>query len=267
MLLRHLVLTTFILCSTAARADAQQFAPERPRRLLPATPRQLMPATSSEAPVPTETAPTLAPEIRQSNNNQADPSEKQNPENESFSVMPDGIPALNIVPAVDRPPIPPPPATAALRPTGSGQVSPPQAWRIKAFQLFKQKPDANIIITTFSAPYENAMNSMRQALSDEGLTVAGFSQTSGHMLVTFADINAGVSARAEKAIIAMRPAMPAAGEFSSNVTASNGTSNNATEVRISCENRNRNLTASRMKEIATRLESNFGMARKDANQL
>jgi pyruvate/2-oxoglutarate dehydrogenase complex dihydrolipoamide acyltransferase (E2) component len=138
---------------------------------------------------------------------------------------------------------------------------------MKAFQLFKQKPDANVIITTFSAPYENAMNSMRQALSDEGLTVAGFSQTSGHMLVTFADINAGVSARAEKAIIAMRPAMPAAGDFSSNASASNGTSNNATEVRISCENRNRNLTASRMKEIATRLESNFGMARKDANQL
>lgn len=264
MSVRRLIVASLIVAGVAVEATleahAQPFAPERPRRLLPAVPRQLMPApapalnTQAGAGGSNSDEQALKRDVNAAGENvdAIAPDSDQAKSDSSFSVTPDGIPALNIVPAVERPPLPPPPATAALRPNGNGQPSPPQAWRAKAHQLFKQKLEANIIAVNFSAPYESAMSALRQAASDEGLTVTGFSQTSGHMLITYSDSAAGAT-KAEKVIIAMRPILEG--------------QTNGTEARISCETRNRNLTAARMKEIVTRLENNFGVARKDANQL
>lgn len=176
-----------------------------------------------------------------------DPASDQVP----FTTTPDGVPALNIVPTVERPPIPPPPDAAPLRPNGNGIARPAQAWRVKAFQLFKQKLDANTTIAlVLNANYNNVLLSLRQAVEDAGLTVSSVSSSSGHMLITSDN---------EKAIVALRQALPDA--------KANSASEARTEMRILCESRNKSLTTGRMKEILNKLQSKFGDMKTDAETL
>ncbi len=206
---------------------------------------------------------------------------------EPFTVTPDGTPALNIVPTVDRPPIPPPPNAAPLRPSGNGVAQPAQAWRVKAFQLFKQKLDPNTTIAlVLNANYNNALQALRQAFEDEGLTVSGLSANSGHMLVTLnnngnssLDSNGGDTTSREKAIVALRPALAeakAGGTSSPKTETKTEAKTEAkaepktepkTELRIMCESRNKRLTCLRMKEILNKVQNKFGDIKTDAETL
>lgn len=203
---------------------------------------------------------------------------------EPFTVTPDGTPALNIVPTVERPPIPPPPNAAPLRPSGNGVAQPAQAWRVKAFQLFKQKLDPNTTIAlVLNANYNNALQALRQAFEDEGLTVSGLSANSGHMLITLnsngnssLDSNGGdTTSRSEKAIVALRPALaePKAGATSVPKTEAKTDSKTEaktepkTELRVMCESRNKRLTCLRMKEILNKVQNKFGDIKTDAETL
>ena len=207
------------------------------------------------------------------------------PNSEPFTVTPDGTPALNIVPTVDRPPIPPPPNAAPLRPSGNGVARPAQAWRVKAFQLFRQKLDPNTTIAlVLNANYNNALQALRQAFEDEGLSVSGLSTNSGHMLITLnstasssLDSNGSDSntSRNEKAIIALRPALTEAkvggNTGTKAVTKAEGKAElklePKTELRVMCESRNKRLTCLRMKEILNKVQSKFGDIKTDAETL
>lgn len=203
---------------------------------------------------------------------------------EPFTVTPDGTPALNIVPTVDRPPIPPPPNAAPLRPSGNGVAQPAQAWRVKAFQLFKQKLDPNTTIAlVLNANYNNALQALRQAFEDEGLTVSGLSANSGHMLITLnsngnssLDSNGGdTTSRSEKAIVALRPALAEAKAGATSVPKTEAKTDSKTEaktepkteLRVMCESRNRRLTCLRMKEILNKVQNKFGDIKTDAETL
>lgn len=197
---------------------------------------------------------------------------------EPFTVTPDGTPALNIVPTVDRPPIPPPPNAAPLRPSGNGVTQPAQAWRVKAFQLFKQKLDPNTTIAlVLNANYNNALQALRQAFEDEGLTVSGLSANSGHMLITLnnngnssLDSNGGdTTSRSEKAIVALRPALADAKAKTEPKSDSKkeAQAEAKTELRVLCESRNKRLTGLRMKEILNKVQNKFGDIKTDAETL
>lgn len=207
---------------------------------------------------------------------------------EPFTVTPDGTPALNIVPTVDRPPIPPPPNAAPLRPTGNGVARPAQAWRVKAFQLFKQKLDPNTTIAlVLNANYSNALRALRQAFEDEGLIVSGLSANSGHMLITLnsngnssLDSNGGDTTNREKVIVALRPALAEAKAGGTTSGTKTGIKTETktevkadinaeakTELRVMCESRNKKLTCLRMKEILNKVQSKFGDIKTDAETL
>ncbi|CAN5469991.1 hypothetical protein BH11CYA1_BH11CYA1_20190 [soil metagenome] len=193
----------------------------------------------------------------------SEPSDNPPSNQEPFTVTPDGVPALNIVPAVERPPIPPPPDAAPLRPNGNGIARPAQAWRVKAFQLFKQKVDPNTTIALLlNSDYDNALLAMRQAIEDEGLFVISISSSSGHMLISTTNFNILGnndlrSTSTEKVIIAMRPALP---EAKSKTEAK-------TELRVLCESRNKSLTTNRMNGILSKLQSKFGDIKTNAETL
>ncbi len=199
---------------------------------------------------------------------------------EPFTVTPDGTPALNIVPTVDRPPIPPPPNAAPLRPSGNGVARPAQAWRVKAFQLFKQKLDPNTTIAlVLNANYNSALQALRQAFEDEGLTISGLSANSGHMLITLnSNGNSGLdpngadtTSRIEKAIVALRPALAETKAGSTSgpkaETKTEAKTEPKTELRLMCESRNKRLTCLRMKEILNKVQSKFGDIKTDAETL
>jgi hypothetical protein len=191
----------------------------------------------------------------QSPSQSADPANDQVP----FTTTPDGVPALNIVPTVERPPIPPPPDAAPLRPNGNGIARPAQAWRVKAFQLFKQKLDPNTTLAlVLNANYNNVLLSLRQAVEDVGLTVSSVSSSSGHMLITTNN---------EKAIVALRQALPDAKSDMRSEAKADARPEAKTEVRILCESRNKSLTTGRMKEILNKLQSKFGDIKTDAETL
>ncbi len=190
----------------------------------------------------------------------------------AFSVNPDGTPALNIVPTVERPPIPPPPDTTPLRPSGNSIARPAQAWRVKAFQLFKQKIDPNNTVSILlNANYNSALLALRQAFEDDGLTVSGISASAGHMLVTLPTS----STNSERAIVALRPALPEATreptkeaiKEGSKLTKLDKRSEAQTELRAMCESRNKSLTCQRMKGILNKLQSKFGDIKTDAETL
>ncbi len=204
---------------------------------------------------------------------------QQETNSEPFTVTPDGTPALNIVPTVDRPPIPPPPNTAPLRPSGNGVARPAQAWRVKAFQLFKQKLDPNTTIAlVLNANYNTALQALRQAFEDEGLTVSGLSANSGHMLITLnsngnssLDSNGSDTTSREKAIVALRSALAeakAGGTSASKTeTKTEAKTEPKTELRVLCESRNKKLTCLRMKEILNKVQNKFGDIKTDAETL
>jgi hypothetical protein len=193
-----------------------------------------------------------------------------------FSANPDGTPALNIVPTIERPPIPPPPDTTPLRPSGNGIVRPAQAWRVKAFQLFKQKVDPNNTVSVLlNANYNSALLALRQTFEDEGLIVSGISASAGHMLITLTTNNINSEKVSEKAIVALRPALPEASreptkeaiKEGSKLTKSDRSSEAKTELRAMCESRNKSLTCQRMKGILNKLQSKFGDIKTDAETL
>lgn len=193
------------------------------------------------------------------------------PNDQSFVVNPDGIPALNIIAPSDRPPIPPPPVTPIVAPINQIPSSPSQSWRVKAFQLFKStKLDSNTQLAfTLDTTPNQAATGLRQAAEEEGLTVQ-LAMPSGHMLITYAENS---SSRIEKAIVTMRAKMSSdqiqGSSSSDSQSASNSrlgsmiddnmaASRNQTEVRVQCDSRNRTLTLTRMREILNRLQAGLG---------
>lgn len=215
--------------------------------------------------IKTQPQPKVAPGDRENSpNNQAtnqSPNQAADPANDQvpFTTAPDGVPALNIVPTVERPPIPPPPDAAPLRPNGNGIARPAQAWRVKAFQLFKQKLDPNTTLAlVLNANYNNVLLSLRQAVEDVGLNVSSVSSSSGHMLITTNN---------EKAIVALRQALPDAKSDMRSEAKADSRPEAKTEVRILCESRNKSLTTGRMKEILNKLQSKFGDIKTDAETL
>ncbi len=203
-----------------------------PTKTLPSstlTPNTLTPNTLTPHTLPPDTSPT-----------------SDNPQ--PFIVSPDGTPALNIVPTPDRPPIPSPPNVPPLTPMGNGIARPSQAWRVKAHQLFKQKLDATTFALDLNAAYPVAIEELRRMVEVQGLTVSGFSPSSGHILIT---LNDSSSNRTEKTILAMRT----------------GASDSTTELRVLCESRNRSLTPARMKDILSRLQNKFGAMKTEADSL
>lgn len=242
----------------AAGSETEAFKPyQPPSRFAPAAPA-LPPRTLQEsrfAPNPGDDQ-SPAPQPGAEQNGQAD---------QPFVVTPDGIPALNIIAPNERPPIPPPPATPEIAPNSTAVApSPPQAWRVKAFQLFKlTKLDNNTQLAfTLDAGLADALTGLRQAAEEEGLTVQAQAYSSGHMLITFND-----NGRLEKAIVAMRPRNSDQDATSSGADAGNpdmgaaiarGQSCNRTDVRVQCDSRNRTLTNLRLKEILNRLQAGLG---------
>lgn len=199
-------------------------------------------------------SPNLSPAL--SPNQAAEPANDQ--VQVPFTATPDGVPALNIVPTVERPPIPPPPDAAPLRPNGNGIARPAQAWRVKAFQLFKQKLDPTTIAIVLNANYNNVLLSLRQAVEEVGLTVSSISTSSGHMLITTNN---------EKAIVALRQALPDTKSDMRTEAKADAKPEAKTEVRVLCESRNKSLTTGRMKEILNKLQSKFGDMKSDAETL
>ncbi len=295
LLLLSLVIPAILFMESAQSQSAPQlkgrsaFAPYQPEPKFAPARGQTQATSAFENKEDTNGQPSEPTENQQSNqpNNQSN-SQSNNEGNgqEPFSVTPDGIPALNIVPTIDRPPIPPPPNAAPLRPSGSGIVRPAQAWRVKAFQLFKQKLDPKTtIVLVLNANYDNALLALRQAFEDNGLTVSGVSSSAGHMLVTLNSSNSSsinssngtesTSSRSERAIVALRPALPDASKETTN-GATNDTARVAksdkrpeakTELRVQCESRNRSLTALRLREILNTLQNKFGDIKTDAETL
>jgi hypothetical protein len=130
-----------------------------------------------------------------------------------------------------------------------------------------------------NANYNNALQALRQAFEDEGLTVSGLSANSGHMLITLTyngnsslDSNGGdTTSRSEKAIVALRPALAEAKAGATSVPKSaaktEASAEPKTELRVLCESRNKRLTCMRMKEILNKVQSKFGDIKTDAETL
>lgn len=318
LLLISLIIPAFLFMESAQSQSAPQlkssspFAPYQPEpKFAPARGPQtqstgaLTGALNDKAGTTGESSEPLENQTgNQSNNQSNSQSNNQTNGQEPFNVSPDGTPALNIVPTVDRPPIPPPPNAAPLRPSGNGIARPAQAWRVKAFQLFKQKLDPKTTIAlVLNANYDNALLALRQAFEDNGLTISGISSSSGHMLVTLnsnsgSSVNSssvnnsigsslsgteGTNSRSEKAIVALRPALADATKEAAKETTNVATkeaANNAarvaksnkrpeakTELRVMCESRNRSLTSVRLREILNKLQNKFGDIKTDAETL
>ncbi|MBS2007442.1 MAG: hypothetical protein JST01_10400 [Cyanobacteria bacterium SZAS TMP-1] len=158
-------------------------------------------------------------------------------------------PALNIIPPAARPPVPPPPETPPIKQpllaSGRNQVSVPQAWRIKAQQLFKPNNglDKNSILSyQLQTGYENAFEAVRAGIAAAGLSLEALSLTSGHMLISSPNDRGG----ADRAIITLRQSIKAE---------DNSADPDATDVKIFCESRNRALTLSQLKEIMTQVDA------------
>lgn len=234
ILLISLIIPAFLFMESAQSQSAPQikgsspFAPYQPEpKFAPARGGQTQ-STGALTGALNDRAGTNGELSEPAENQNSDQTSGQTNGQEPFNVSPDGTPALNIVPTVDRPPIPPPPNAAPLRPSGNGIARPAQAWRVKAFQLFKQKLDPKTTIAlVLNANYDNALLALRQAFEDNGLTISGISSSSGHMLVTLnsnsgSSVNSssinnsigsslsgteGTNSRSEKAIVALRPAL------------------------------------------------------------
>jgi|GEM_PF-735652 len=313
-ILISLFIPAFLFMESAQSQSAPQikgsspFAPYQPEpKFAPAREPQTQPRSAFSNKEDTNgqsSEPTGNQTSNQSNNQSNSQSNNEVNGQEPFNVTPDGVPALNIVPTVDRPPIPPPPNAAPLRPSGSGIARPAQAWRVKAFQLFKQKLDPKTTIAlVLNANYDNALLALRQAFEDNGLTVSGISSSSGHMLVTLnsnssSSVNSSsinnssgsslsgtesTSSRSEKAIVAIRPALADATKEAAIETTNAATKEAAndaarvakskkrpeakTELRVMCESRNRSLTSVRLREILNKLQNKFGDIKTDAETL
>ncbi|MBX9724210.1 MAG: hypothetical protein K2X81_22570, partial [Candidatus Obscuribacterales bacterium] len=131
--------------------------------------------------------------------------------------------------------------------------------------------------------YNNALQALRQAFEDEGLTVSGLSANSGHMLITLnsngnssLDSNGGdTTSRSEKAIVALRPALAEAKAGATSVPKTEAKTDSKTEaktepkteLRVMCESRNKRLTCLRMKEILNKVQNKFGDIKTDAETL
>jgi hypothetical protein len=160
----------------------------------------------------------------------------------------EATPALNIIPTVSRPPLPPPPETpqagqAIILPHNI-QPSMPQAWRIKALQLFKANSplDKNSIVALrIHAGYANAFEAIAKALANSGISVEALSFSSGHMLLSCQNERGLL----DKAIIALRQAAP-----DSDSSASSGT-----DVRVFCDSHNHSLTLAQVKAILGQVDS------------
>jgi hypothetical protein len=165
-------------------------------------------------------------------------------------------PALNVVNPPTRAPLAPPPETpsdnlqgaqAIAVQKGATPVSLPQAWRLKAFSLFKagtaSDKNNNIISVKLAGPYRSSFEAARKALTDNNLNIDALSLSAGHILISLApNDGGGGGAGVEKAIIAMRQSATDSG----------------TDVRISCETKNRTLTMAMLKQIFDGLSGGSG---------
>jgi hypothetical protein len=163
------------------------------------------------------------------------------------SVNQPGTPALNVMPTITRPPLPPPPETPQTTPAIvqqlKAQTSMPQAWRIKALQLFKagnSMDKSSILAMHIQTSYARAFEAITRALADSGLTLEALSFSSGHMLLS----SQNDRGQLDKAIIALRQSAPA----------STGSASCGTEVRVFCDSHNHALTLAQVKAILSQVD-------------
>jgi len=172
-------------------------------------------------------------------------------------------PALNVLPATVRPPVPPPPETPQQNGFktdrggtllgASAQASMPQAWRLKALQLFKSNNslDKNSICAVrLQANYDSAFESIRGALDAAGLKMEALSLSSGHILVSRPN-ERGTS---DRAVISLRQAALDSDSLGSA---------SATDVRVFCDSRNRSLTLTQIKALLGQVDSSIAADGKD----
>jgi hypothetical protein len=159
-------------------------------------------------------------------------------------------PALNIIAPPARPPLPPPPETPqsgqSLVEQPDAQASMPQAWRIKALQLFKTNNSldkASVLAIRLPISYPHAFEAIAKALASSGITLEALSFSSGHMLLSCPN-ERGLS---DKAIIALRQAAPD----------SDSSANSSTDIRVFCEARNHSLTLTQVKAILSHIQSSI----------
>jgi hypothetical protein len=180
-----------------------------------------------------------------------DTTNQQSSGNSSMQAVPSANastpPALNVITPTARPDIPPPPETpqqfAATRSLTAAPPSMPQAWRLKALQLFKANNslDKNSIFTTrLQTTYDSAFEALRSALAEGGLKLEALSLSSGHMLVSRP--SEGVNGRGtnDRAVLSLRQAA---------LDSDSPGSASATDVRVFCDCRNRSLTLAQLKAI------------------
>ncbi len=161
-------------------------------------------------------------------------------------------PALNVIAPTARPPLPPPPETPQAGQTIVMQQgtppSLPQAWRVKAMQLFKSNNSLDksaVFALHLQSSYSPAFEAIVRSLKNSGLKLEALSLSSGHILVSWQIEDAPI----ERAIIALRQAAP-----DSDSSASSGT-----DVRVYCDSRNQTLTLAQLKGILSQLDkSNDG---------
>jgi len=163
-------------------------------------------------------------------------------------------PALNVLPATVRPVVPPPPETPLQNPSSTGtllgaaaQASMPQAWRLKALQLFKSNNslDKNSICAArLQTTYDSAFESIRGALDAAGLKMEALSLSSGHILISRPN-ERGTS---DRAVISLRQAALDSDSLGSA---------SATDVRVYCDSRNRSLTLAQIKALLSQVDSSI----------
>ena len=125
----------------------------------------------------------------------------------------------------------------------------PQAWRLKALQLFKANNalDKNCIYAVrLQSNYDSAFESLRSALADAGLKLEALSLSSGHMLVSRPSESASGRGTIDRAVLSLRQAA---------LDSDSPGSASATDVRVFCDSRNRALTLAQLKAILGQVDN------------
>ncbi len=122
----------------------------------------------------------------------------------------------------------------------------PQAWRVKAMQLFKANSTldkSSVSALRLQTGYGNAFEAIAKALTNSGITLEALSFSSGHILLSCPN-ESGLS---DRAIIALRQSAPG----------SDSSANCGTDVRIFCDSRNHALTMGQIKGILNQVETSL----------
>ena len=204
-------------------------------------------------------APTSNVPVNQGNSTDAEPNSRDDlspePKIEVLS-QPDAAPALNIVTSPTRPTIPPPPQDLDLPPV-EAKLVPPEAWRVRANQLFKANTlDKNYLSRTIlTCSYKPAMKALTDACLSQGFTVES-SANAGHVLVTYRTVRDNRPI-VEKAIFALRQTTKTQtddNQFSSPTNDGSSSPQTGTEIRCFSDSKNKFLTVAKVREILSNMQ-------------